>query len=93
MSAAMNEFLKKYNLTDAKISSYDDATIQMITDILDGNISEENYANCENSVVLIYICLYYECVKEDHRLAEKYCLMAIENGYNNSDASMVNIFL
>lgn len=65
----------------------------MITEILDGTIPEASYENCRNNAVLSFIIVYYECVKEDHNLAEKYCLMAIENGYNNLAESMVNIFL
>ena len=38
MSATIDAFLKKYKLADSNISSYDNDTIQMITEILNGNM-------------------------------------------------------
>ena len=78
MLITIDEFQKKYNLSDSDIPSYDDETKRIITEVLNGNI--DKHANSKNSTVLFYIGKYYNNVKKDESSTEKYYLMAIEHG-------------
>jgi tetratricopeptide (TPR) repeat protein len=76
MSLTICDFLDKYNLTDAQISSYDDDTKRIITEILNGKIN--NHINSKNGIILLYIGSQYEYIKKDIDLAKKYYLMGVE---------------
>ena len=79
MATTINDFLKKYKLVDKQLSSYDNDTIQTITEVINGKI--DNYIDSENGVVLLYIGLCYKHIKKDTKLAEQYFLMSAK--YNN----------
>jgi tetratricopeptide (TPR) repeat protein len=82
MALTINDFLKKYTLADSKIPSHDNDTIQIITQIINGNI--DDHIDSTNGIALLYIGFYYFYVKKDINSAEKYYLAARE--YNNFDA-------
>ena len=79
MALTLPEFLKKYNLVDHQLSSYNDGTIHAITEILNGHLVDS-----ENDIILLYIGLYYDYIKKDNNAAKKYYLAAIND--NNSMA-------
>jgi hypothetical protein len=47
MSITINEFLEKYKVSDIQLSSYDNHTKQIITEIINGNVinSEKMHIN------------------------------------------------
>jgi len=82
MSLSLRYYLKKYNLIDSQMPSYDNDTKRMITEIINGNV--DSYVDSEDGVILLYVGGYYEHIKGDVVLAEKYYLMSVKQ--NNSSA-------
>jgi TPR repeat protein len=84
MSSKLVEFLEKYEWSDLNISLYDNDTIQMITEIFDGQI--DNYSNSDNGIALLCIGLYCRFIKKDNHSAEKYYLLAAKDEQHKSTA-------
>ena len=88
MAITINDFLKRYNLVDEQLSSYDNDTIRTITKVVNGKM--DDYVDSENDnaakskfqdTILLYIGLYHEYIKNDADMAKEYYLIPTNNSH------------
>lgn len=85
----IQQFLKKYNLSDDKLVNYNIEIINGIVTILNGNFYLRESEELNTSTILLnYLGLYYTYKIRDLSIAKKYYLIAINK---NCDIAMNNL--